>query len=219
MLIQLHRCRNRPVTQIRERALAAWPLVAAEILIFGRAVFAFLIAPSAESQPDGVAHSLTPLWRGLALLAFFTSPIVLLVDTANMADVSLPAAISFLPEVVCETHLGRAWLCAFPVTTFLMVVAWMPGCRPVKIAALGILTGALLALTSLSGHAIDRGALAVAVYFVHEVAAALWVGGILGLWLGVVHGGLGPAWVAQTPPRLSNLALSTLTPLILTALY
>src|SRR5260370_11468156 len=176
MLIQLHRCRNRPVTQIRERALAAWPLVAAEILIFGTAVFAFLIAPSAESQPDGVAHSLTPLWRGLALLAFLISPIVLLVDCANIADVSLPAAISFLPQVMHETHLCRIWLWAFPVTVFLLIAALMPGYRPIKIAILGILTGSLLALTSLSGHAIDRGAIAVAVYCVHDVGAALWIG-------------------------------------------
>jgi len=207
------------VTQVWERALAAWPLVAAEILLFGTAVFAFLIAPSSESQPNGVAYSLTPLWRVLALLAFLISPIVLLVDCANMADVSLRAAIPFLPQVMHETHLGRIWLWAFPVTVFLLIAAWMPGYRPIKIAILGILTGALLALTSLSGHAIDRGALAVAVYFVHEVAAALWVGGILGLWLGVVHGGLGPEWVAQTAPRVSKLAGWTVTLLILSGLY
>jgi putative copper export protein len=202
-----------------ERALAAWPLVAAEILIFGTAVFAFLIAPSAESQPDGVAHSLTPLWRGLALLVFFTSPIVLLVDTANMANVSLRAAIPFLPQVMHETHLGRAWLYGFPVTTFLMIVAWMPGYRPIKIAILGILTGALLALTSLSSHAIDRGATAVIVYFVHEVAAALWVGAILGVWFGVVNSRLDANWVRQTAPRVSNLAGWTVAVLILSGLY
>jgi putative copper export protein len=207
------------VTQVWERALAAWPLVAAEILIFGTAVFALLIAPSSESQPDGVAHSLTPLWRGLALLAFFTSPLVLLVDTANMADVSLRAAIPYLPQVMRETHLGRLWLWGFPVTTFLMIVAWMPGYRPIKIAILGISTGALLALTSLSSHAIDRGAIAVTVYFVHEVAAALWVGAILGLWLGAFHGGLGPEWVGQTAPRVSKLAGWTVTLLILSGLY
>ncbi len=74
------------MTQVWERALAAWPLVAAEILLFGTAVFAFLIAPSSESQPDGVAHSLTPLWRVLALLAFLISPIVLLVDLSSAGN-------------------------------------------------------------------------------------------------------------------------------------
>jgi putative copper resistance protein D len=207
------------VTQVWERAFAAWPLVAAEILIFGTAVFALLIAPSPESQPDGVANSLMPLWRGLALLAFFVSPLVLLVDAAAMADVSLGAAIPFLPQVMRETHLGRLWLWGLPVTVLLLIAAWMPGCRPVKIAVLGILTGALLVVTSLSGHAIDRGAIAIAVYFAHEVAAALWIGGILGLWLGVVHGGLGPEWVRQTAPRVSNLAGWTVTLLILSGLY
>jgi putative copper export protein len=207
------------VTQIWERALAAWPLVAAEILIFGTAVFALLIAPSSESQPDGVAHSLTPLWRGLALLAFFVSPFVLLVDCANMADCSLRAAIPFLPEVVRETHLGHVWLCGFPVATLLMIVAWIPSYQTVKVAALGILTGVLLMLTSLSSHAIDRGATAVIVYFVHEVAAALWIGAILGLWFGVVRGGLGANWVRQTAPRVSNLAGWTVAVLILSGLY
>lgn len=207
------------MTQVWARALAAWPLVAAEILIFGTAVFALLIAPSAESQPNGVANSLTPLWRGLALLAFFVSPLVLLVDTASMADVSLRAAIPFLPQVMRETHLGRLWLWGFPVTTLLMIVAWTPGYRPIQIAILGILTGALLALTSLSSHAIDRGATAVTVYFVHEVAAALWIGGILGLWFGVVRSGLDANWVRQTAPRVSNLAGWTVAVLILSGLY
>lgn len=207
------------MTQVWERALAAWPLVAAEILIFGTAVFALLIAPSSESQPDGVAHSLTPLWRGLALLVFFSSPLVLLVDTASMADVSLRAAIPFLPQVMRETHLGRIWLWSFPVTVFLMIVAWMPGYRPIKIAILGIVTGVLLALMSLSSHAIDRGAIAVAVYFFHEVAAALWIGAILGLRLGAVYGGLGPEWVGQTAPRVSKLAGWIVTLLILSGLY
>lgn len=207
------------MTQIWEMALAAWPLVAAEILIFGTAVFALLVAPRSESQPDSVAHSLTPLWRGLALLAFFVSPIVLLVDCANMADVSLRAAIPFVPEVVRETHLGHAWLCEFPVTTVLMVVAWIPGYQPVKVAALCILTGALLVLMSLSSHAIDRGATAVIVYFVHEVAAALWIGAILGLWFGVVRSGLDANWVQQTAPRVSNLAGWTVAVLILSGLY
>ena len=34
----------------------------------------------------------------------------------------------------------------------------------------------LILLVSLSSHAIDRGAIAVIVYFIHEVAAALWIG-------------------------------------------
>ena len=48
----------------------------------------------------------------------------------------------------------------------------------------------LLLLVSLSSHAIDRASVAVIVYFIHEVAAALWIGAILGLWFGAIRGGL-----------------------------
>ena len=34
---------------------------------------------------------------------------------------------------------------------------------------------------SFSSHAIDRGTIAVIVYFIHEVAAALWIGALAAL--------------------------------------
>ena len=55
------------MTQIGERAFVAWPLLVAETLIFGTAAFALLLAP--DMQSEEMANALTPLWRGLALLA------------------------------------------------------------------------------------------------------------------------------------------------------
>ena len=205
------------MTQIGERAIVAWPLLVAEILIFGTTAFALLLAP--EPQSEGIASALTPLWRGLALLAALLSPLVLLVGTANMGDVSLRAAIPLLPQVVHETHFGHVWSWSFPLTLALLVIPWTPGRGPLKTVALSFVAGALLLLLSFSSHAIDRGRIALIVYFTHEVAAALWIGAILGLWFGAVRGQLGSGWIQRTAPRVSSVAGWTVATLILSGLY
>jgi putative copper export protein len=205
------------MTQIGERAIVAWPLLVAEILIFGTTAFALLLAP--EPSSEGIASALTPLWRWLALVAALLSPLVLLVGTANMADVSLRAAIPFLPQVVHETHFGHVWSWSFPLTLALLVIPWTPGRGPLKTTALSLVAGALLLLVSFSSHAIDRGTVSLIVYFTHEVAAALWIGAILGLWFGAVPGKLGSGWIQRTAPRVSSVAGWTVATLILSGLY
>lgn len=205
------------MTSIGERALVAWPLLMAETLIFGTAAFALLLAPDTQSEEMAVA--LAPLWRGLALMAVVFSPLMLLVGAANMGDLSLRGAIPFVPEVIRETHFGHIWSWSFPLTLALPAIAWTRGRGSLKPAALGLVAGALLLLGSLSSHAIDRGTIAVAIYFLHEAAAALWIGAILGLWIGAVRGKLGSAWVLQTAPRVSGVAGWTVTILIVSGLY
>lgn len=205
------------MSQIGERALVAWPLLVAEILIFGTVAFALLLAP--DTQSEGLADALTPLWRGLGLLAVVFSPCALLVGTANMGDLPLRPAISFLPEVIRETHFGHVWSWSFPLTMVLAVVPWRRGRGQLKTAILGCVACALLLLVGLSSHAIDRGAIAVIVYFIHEVAAALWVGAVFGLWFGAVRAKLGSDWVLKTAPRVSSVAGWTVTILILSGLY
>ena len=61
------------MTPIGERALVAWPLLVAETLIFGTTAFALLLAPNTQSEE--IANALTPLWRGLALMAVVFSPL------------------------------------------------------------------------------------------------------------------------------------------------
>ena len=119
-----------------------------------------------------------------------------------MGDLSLRAAIPFLPQVIRETHFGRIWSWSFPLTLALLVIPWTPGRGRLKTAVLGLVACTLLLLVSFSSHAIDRGTIAVIVYFTHEVAAALWIGAVLGLWFGAARGKLGSAWVLQTAPRV-----------------
>jgi putative copper export protein len=159
------------------------------------------------------------LWRGLALLAFFASPLALLVDTANMAGVSLRAAISFLPQVMRETHLGRVSSWSVPLIVALVIAVWTPGRWALKPIVVGVLSCALLLLGSLSGHAIDKGTAAVVVYFIHEMAAGLWIGALCGLWIGGMRGKFGETWVRQTAPRVSNLTGWAVSALILSGLY
>jgi putative copper export protein len=194
-------------------------LVAAEILIFGTAMFALALAPDPDSQPYRVVRMLTPMWRVLALQAIFASPLALLVDTANMAGVPLSAALSFVPEVVRQTHLGRVWCWSAPLTVILAIAVWTPIHLSVRAAVLAVLSGALLLLASLSGHAIDRGTAAVAINFIHQIAAALWLGAVCGLWLGGVPGRLGDGWVRQTAPLVSKLAGWAVSALILSGVY
>jgi copper resistance protein D len=205
------------MTQMGERALAAWPLLVAETLILGTAAFTLLLAP--DTQSEEMADALTPLWRGLALVAVVFSPLVLLVGTANMGELSLRGAIPFVPEVIRATHFGHVWSWSFPLALALPAIAWTRGRGRLKTAALGLVACALLLLVSLSSHAIDRGTIAIVVYFIHEVAAALWIGAILGLWIGAVRGKLGSEWIMQTAPRVSAAAGWTVTILIVSGLY
>ncbi len=84
---------------------------------------------------------------------------------------------------------------------------WRIGC------ALPLLT------LSLSSHAVDRGAIAVIVYFTHEIAAGLWIGAILGLWLCVACGSFDAHWLTQICPRVSRLAGWTVGILVLSGFY
>ena len=88
-----------------------------------------------------------------------------------------------------------------------------------KTAVLGCVACALLLLISFASHAIDRGTVAIVIYFIHEVAAALWIGAVLGLWFGAVRGKLGPGWVMQAAPRVSGVAGWTVTVLIVSGIY
>jgi len=129
------------MTPIGERALVAWPLLVAETLIFGTTAFALVLAPNTQSEE--VASPLTPLWRGLALMAVVFSPLALLVGTANMGDVSLRAAFALLPQVIRETHFGRVWSWGFPLIGALLAITWTRGSGPLKTAALGLAACAL----------------------------------------------------------------------------
>jgi len=200
-----------------ERALIAWPMLTAETAVFGTAVFALAMAPAAESE--ALVEVLTPWWRALSLLVVICAPLALLIGVANMGNLSVRAAILILPQVVRETHFGHVWRWILPLAIILPIAAWAPCSGRTKASVLALATGGLLLLVSFASHAIDRGRLAVAVYFVHEIAASLWMGAILTLWIGAVVGNLGARWVTRTAPRVSSAAGWTVAVLIVSGVY
>lgn len=204
------------MSEIAARALLMWPLLIAQTAIFGTAGFV-AVAPGGQTRT--VVGAMLPAWRALALVAVIFSPLFLLVTAANMAAVPISAAPPLLPEVIRETHFGRIWAWSFGLTLALAVTAWLPGRGALKAAALGALAGALLLLGSLSGHAIDRGRLAIAVYFAHEAAASIWLSAIAGLWVGAVRGKAEPRWTAEAARRVSSIAGVTVIVLIMSGAY
>lgn len=198
--------------------MVAWPLLVAEILIFGTTAFCLLIAPATDSR-DKMARAFESSWRSLALLASVCSPLTLLVSTADVTGVSVRAAIPFLPQVLRETHLGHIWSWSFPATVVLLIVAWLPIRGVIRTSLLCLFAALLLLSGSLVSHAIDKGAFAVGVYFIHQIAVALWLGAIVGLWFGVVRGGFGADWVRQAAPRVSRAAGWSVAILLLSGLF
>lgn len=201
------------------RALLEWPLVLAVIAVFGTVAFALFCAPFDDAYNEAIVRTLSPLWRVLAVVAVLVAPLVLLDSTAEMAAVSWWEAIPLVPDVTIHTHVGRVWAGCLPATVLLLAGAFLPqrhAIRPIVLLALATL---LLLCNALSSHATDKGLLAVAVYFVHESAAGLWVGALLGLWVVVRHGKAPERWVEDAARRVSQLAAWCVLALVLTGAY
>ncbi len=198
------------------RAAVVWPLLVAETLAFGTAAFCALIAPPSEKDS---ACRFESFWRVWALVALVASPLVLVKATADMARVSLPAAVAIVPQVVRQTHLGHVWSCSAALTVVLMATAWLPLRLAIKSSSVCGLAAVLLLCGSLVSHAVDRGVVAVGVHFLHQVAAALWLGAIVGLWLGAGRDAHNSDWLRRAAPRVSRLAAWTVAVLLLTGLW
>jgi copper resistance protein D len=201
------------------RALLEWPLVLAMLTVFGTGAFALFYAPSGDAHSEAVVIALSPLWCGLAVVAVLVAPLVLLDITAEMAAVSWWKAILLIPAVMTDTHVGRVWAGFLPATVLLLAGAFLlqrHSVRPLVLFALALL---LLLCKALASHATDKGSLAVAVYFVHEIAAGLWIGALLGLWIGAKQGKAPERWVEYTARRVSHLAAWCVLTLVLTGAY
>lgn len=197
--------------------LVAWPLLACVMTIFGTAAFAML-AVCGEERRISACAALAPVWRWLATAAMMLSPIALLVVTALMADRPLRAAVTLVPQVIRHTHTGRVWAFWLLVVAALTAVSWTPGNSRFKPAVICGLAAVLLLLRSMASHAIDKGAVAVAFYFVHMSAAGLWIGALAGLW--IVWWRLSDGdWLMPTLSRVSRLAGWSVTAIVLSGLY
>jgi putative copper export protein len=183
-----------------------WPVLVAHLIIFGTAAFALIFAPVAMLETAATAHQTVKLWRGFAILNLAISPLLFLEMASEMAQLTWTQTLPFLQEITSETLAGRVWIWRLRLVVILAVAVWMPlRKKAIALAAL-ITTAALLALGSITTHAVDHGALAVTIYFVHQAAAGLWLGALASLLI-VTRGGAD--MVRDLAPRVSRVCTSS----------
>jgi putative copper export protein len=198
---------------IEPSVILAWPLITAQVVIFGTAAFA-LTSGSAQVS-DGLTDSLVVLWRILALIVLVVSPLRFLSVAADMADSTLRQAIPFVPQVMRETFAGRVWAWRLGVAAMLALAAWIPSRRNLAILMFVVST-VLIIFQSVTSHAIDKGAYAIAIHFVHQVSAGLWIGALVCLLVGATYGHASAEWLSWASGRVSIIAGWSVAVLVVT---
>jgi putative copper resistance protein D len=158
-------------------------------------------------------------WNFLAAVIVLTAPLVLLNMTADMAGVPWTSAVGFLPQVLAETHAGQIFQWFLPIAFAVLLSTCIPIPPAFRTTMLFLMTGVLLLLQALLSHAIDKGALAVTVYFLHETSVSLWVGALLALWMVVQYGDPPDVWVERAARRVSKVAFWSVLALVITGTY
>jgi copper transport protein len=184
----------------------AWPLVASQVLIFGTTAFALVAVPGSIAAGDRSLESLPKLWRVLALIVLVISPLRFLSVGAGMAESSLREVIPMMPEIMRETFAGRVWTWRLVTALLLALVAWILSPSRFATTLIFAVSAALLAFQSVTSHAIDKGAFAIAVHFVHQAAAGMWIGALVSLLIGATSGHAGAEWLRAATSRVSTVA-------------
>jgi putative copper export protein len=104
-----------------------------------------------------------------------------------------------------ETFAGRVWEWRFAVSATLLIAGWIPARRTVP-AVMFTMSGALILCRSLTSHAIDKGALAVAILFAHQAAAGFWIGALSSLLIVAASDSDTSASIENVAPRVSRIA-------------
>lgn len=191
---------------IAGRAILVWPVLVAQLLIFGTAAFALLFAPIPIGEYE---RDPKLLWRGLAILNLVMSPMLFMQIASGMAGASWVEVLPFVPRILRETMAGRFWIWRFVVVAALAVVVWLPA-RTTVIALGGLtLSSILIVLGSLTSHAIDKGLTTIAIYSIHQAAAGVWLGALVSLLMSARRGA--DALTAFTPRVSTVCACSVLT--------
>ena len=194
----------------------AWPLVGAQVLIFGTTAFALFAAPRAVVTGDVSARSLVVLWRVLALIVLVMSPLRLWSIGAGMADSTFREVLPSMPQIMRETFAGRVWTWRLATALLLALVAWIPTPGRLATALMFVISVALLALQSVTSHAVDKGAFAITIHFMHQAAAGMWIGALVSLLIGAFYGHAGADWLRSATSRVSQIAGWSVAALLVT---
>lgn len=181
-------------------AIFTWPVLVAQLIIFGTAAFALMFSPVAIGESDGASDGILMLWRALAIFNLAMSPLVFMEIASGMAQATWLQTLPFIPQIMRETLAGRFWMWRFAAVVMLAIVVWIP--VRVMIVALAALafSAVLILLTSLTSHAIDKGVLVVVINFVHQAAGGLWFGALASLLMSARRG---PDALEAFTPRVS----------------
>ena len=181
----------------------AWPLVGSQVLIFGTSAFALVAAPRDVVDGEISSRSMATLWRILALIVLVISPLRFLSVAAGMADSTFREVVPMMPQIMRETFAGRVWTWRLATTLLLAIVAWIPAPGRFSTASICVISAVLLALQSVTSHAVDKGAFAITVHFAHQAAAGLWIGALVSLLIGATYGNAGAEWLRAATSRVS----------------
>jgi putative copper resistance protein D len=203
-------------------AILAWPAILAQTLIFGSAMLCLVLRRSAAcgtASGNTLARALAGWWRGLALIVAVLSSLMFVDQVAGMAGVSWRRALPLLGEVLAQTQGGHIWEWRLPTILALLIAAWMPMRDLARAAALLILCAALFLAGSLVSHAIDFGTIAIALRFVHTLAAGAWAGALFGYWVGARLANPETQLSREAARALSKLATWSVFILIVSGIY
>jgi putative copper export protein len=197
--------------------ILAWPLVGSQLLIFGTTAFALFAAPRDVVAGDVSRRSLVVLWRVLALIVLVASPLRLLSVAAGMADSTFREVLPSMPQIMRETFAGRVWTWRLATALLLALAAWVPASGRLTTSLMFVISTVLLGFQSVTSHAVDKGAFAIAIHFVHQVAAGMWIGALVSLLMGESWYA-GADWLRSATLRVSTIAGWSVAALILTGL-
>ena len=198
--------------------ILAWPLVGSQLLIFGTTAFALFAAPRDVVAGDVSRRSLVVLWRVLALIVLVASPLRLLSVAAGMADSTFREVLPSMPQIMRETFAGRVWTWRLATALLLALVAWVPASGRLTTSLMFVISAMLLGFQSVTSHAVDKGAFAIAIHFVHQAAAGMWIGALVSLLIGARRGRAGADWLRSATSRVSTIAGWSVAALIVTGL-
>ena len=160
--------------------------VAATLSLLGTAGFIAWILPAASMVPDPLRRRLTRLGWISGSIALLAGIAWFMLEAGVIADADTPTALlAALPLVAAHTRFGTVLVIRLAVLLTATVLARTPRGGPLYGTL--VLSGAALCLQGLIGHA---GATAgtmgdglVLSEALHLLAAGLWLGGLLPLWL------------------------------------
>jgi putative copper export protein/mono/diheme cytochrome c family protein len=183
--------------------------LSATLSLLGTAGFVAWILPAATATQPSLRRRLNRLCRASGVIALLAGTGWLTLQAMAMADAeAVPEALHALPLVALQTHYGMVMLARLALLLVATVFFRPDTTRRASIIL--VLTAAALSLQGLIGHAgATAGMLGdslVASEAFHLLAAGLWLGALLPLWLSV-HA-LPPAPAAAVCERFTPLGIA-----------